>query len=463
MASTYSQSLRIQLIGTGDQSGVWGTSTNTNLGTLIEQAITGVQTITLSGSTYTLTSFNGIVDEARNSVLSFTGSLSANCTVIAPAYNKIYIVKNGTSGGQTVTMSVGAGSTVVVPNGQTYIVYTDGSNFYSASNYTSSNVAITGGTIDGTVIGGTTPSNASFYDLTVYNSASLGVSPAAQSVSFTNASPTVVTMSVGGAVRPTSNAQVTFTATSLPTGITAGTIYYVVPLSSNTFNLSTSSGGAANVNTTSTGSVVSMVTNSSVTFNTSTAIIPNNLTFSGTGAITLPTGSTAQQPGSSNSGMLRFNSTTNSFEGYANGTWSSLGATNTTNLGLWQNKQAISVTQTISSGYSATSAGPITLSPPIAAQVVTISIATPGVLTLPPAGTPLPAGTSLILTTTGTLPTGLTPGVTYYVLNPSGLTFQLSTSPTGSPITTSGTQSGTHTATPTVFVTVPSGSRWVIL
>jgi hypothetical protein len=463
MASTYSTSLKIQLIGTGDQSGVWGTSTNTNLGTLIEQAITGVQTITLSGSTYTLTSLNGIVDEARNAVLSFAGSLSTNCTVIAPAANKTYIVKNGTSGNQTITMSVGAGSTVVVPNGQTYIVYTDGSNFYSASNYTSSNVSITGGTIDGTVIGGTTPSNGSFYDLTVYNSASLGVSPAAQSVSFTNASPTVVTMTVVGAVRPTTNAQVTFTATSLPSGITAGTIYYVVPLSSNTFNLSTSSGGAANVNTTSTGSVVSMVTNSSVIFNTSTAIVPNNLIFTGTGAVGVPSGTAAQQPGSSVNGMIRYNTDTLNFEGYSNGVWNTLGSSNTTTLGLWQNKQLISVTQAISSGYSATSAGPITLSPPIAAQVVTISIATPGVFTLPPAGTPLPSGTSLVLTTTGTLPTGLTPGVTYYVLNPSGLTFQLSTSPTGSAIATSGTQSGTHTATPTVFVTVPSGSRWVIL
>ena len=160
MASTYSTSLRIQLIGTGDQAGVWGTSTNTNLGTLIEQAITGVQSITLTGSTYTLSSYNGIVDEARNSVLSFTGSLSANCTVIAPAANKVYIVKNAT--GSTVTMSVGSGSTVVVPNGQTYIVYTDGTAFYSASNYNQSNIAISGGTIDGTVIGGTTPSNGSF-------------------------------------------------------------------------------------------------------------------------------------------------------------------------------------------------------------------------------------------------------------------------------------------------------------
>jgi hypothetical protein len=133
MASTYSNSLRIQLIGTGDQSGVWGTTTNTNLGTLIEQAITGVQSIVLSGSTYTLSSLNGISDEARNAVLLFTGSLSSNCTVIAPAANKVYIVQNSTTGGQNITMSLGSGSTIVVPNGQIYIVYTDGTNFYSAS------------------------------------------------------------------------------------------------------------------------------------------------------------------------------------------------------------------------------------------------------------------------------------------------------------------------------------------
>jgi len=381
MASTYSQSLRIQLIGTGDQSGVWGTSTNTNLGTLIEQAITGVQTITLSGSTYTLTSFNGIVDEARNAALSFVGSLSANCTVIAPAANKVYIVRNNTTGGQTVTMSVGAGSTVVVPNGQTFIVYTDGSNFFSASNYTSSNVAITGGTIDNTVIGGTTPSNATFYDLSVLNTASLGVSSAARSVNFTSASPTVVTVASG--TRPAANAQVTFTATTLPNGISAGTIYYVVPLSSNTFNLSTTLGGAANVNTSSTGSVVSMVTNSNVTFNTSTANVPNNLLFTGTGAIGVPTGTTAQQPGSSVNGMIRYNTSTLSFEGYTNGAWTPIGASNITNLGLWQNRQLISVTQSITSGYSAMSSGPITLSPPIAPQTVTISIATPGIFTVP--------------------------------------------------------------------------------
>jgi len=462
MASTYSTSLRIQLIGTGDQSGVWGTSTNNNLGTLIEQAITNVGSITLSGSTYTLTSYNGITDESRNAVLVFSGSLGSACTVIAPAVPKTYIVRNNTSGGQNVIMSVGSGSTVTVANGQTFIVYSDGSNFYSASNYNSGSVAITGGTIDNTIIGATTPVNGYFYDLTVYDNATFGVSNAAQTVSISTASPCIVTMAVGST--PANNSQVTFTSTgTLPTGISAGVTYYVVKINSTTFNLSNTSYGSANVNTSSgyTGTI-SMVVNSSVTFSTPTVNIPNNLTFTGTGAITLPTGSTAQQPGTPVNGMIRYNSTAQYFEGYTNGAWNQIGATSsTTTNGLWQNNQTISSTQTIASGYSASSAGPITLAPPVAAQTVTITIASPGVLTVPT--TALATNSTLILSTTGALPTGLTAGVTYYVVNVSGLTFQLALTAGGTPITTSGTQSGVHTATPTVFVTVPSGSRWVIL
>ena len=167
MASTYSTSLRIQLIGTGDQSGIWGTTTNTNLGTLIEQAITGYRTISVAGlTTYTLSSLNGTSDEARNAVLNFTGALSANCTVTAPAVNKIYIVSNNTSGGYGIIMTTGAGTTVTVPNAQTYIVYSNGTNFYFASNFNAGNVQITGGTIDGTAIGNTVPSTGNFTTVT---------------------------------------------------------------------------------------------------------------------------------------------------------------------------------------------------------------------------------------------------------------------------------------------------------
>ena len=165
MASTYSTSLRLQLIGAGEQSGVWGSTTNSNLGTLVEQAITGVQTIALSGTTYSLTSLNGILDQARNAVLVFTGSIPSICTVTAPTVQKIYVLFNNTTGGFGITMTIGSGSTITVPNGATYFVYTDGTGFYNASSYIASGVNITGGTINNTTIGATTASSGVFTTL----------------------------------------------------------------------------------------------------------------------------------------------------------------------------------------------------------------------------------------------------------------------------------------------------------
>ena len=165
MASTYSTSLRLQLIGTGEQSGVWGSTTNSNLGTLVEQAITGVQSITLSGTTYSLSSLNGISDQARNAVLVFTGSIPSICTITTPAVNKVYIIFNNTTGGFGITMTTGSGTTITVPNGATYIAYSDGTSFYNASSYVASGVAITGGSINNTTIGATTASTGAFTSL----------------------------------------------------------------------------------------------------------------------------------------------------------------------------------------------------------------------------------------------------------------------------------------------------------
>ena len=186
MASTYSTSLRIQLIGTGDQSGVWGTTTNNNLGTIIEQAITGYATISVAGlTTYTLTSYNGISDQARNAVLEFTGALSANCTVIVPAVPKNYFVKNSTTGGFGVIISTGTGSTVTIPAGQVYNIYSDGTNYYLSTNYNSASVAITGGTINGTTIGATTPSTGAFTTLSTTGALTYGGVVLANSVTGT--------------------------------------------------------------------------------------------------------------------------------------------------------------------------------------------------------------------------------------------------------------------------------------
>lgn len=148
MASTYSPTLRIELIGNGDQSGTWGDTTNLNLGTLIETAITGVQPITMLDANYTLTANNGLPDEARNAVLVVAGTNTAVRSVIAPAVEKTYIVRNNTTGGFGVTIRTSGGAGVTVPNGTTQLVYCDGTDFFLCSGVS----AGTGINISGTTI-----------------------------------------------------------------------------------------------------------------------------------------------------------------------------------------------------------------------------------------------------------------------------------------------------------------------
>jgi microcystin-dependent protein len=144
MASTFSPSLRIELIGDGDQSGIWGQTTNTNLGTLIEQAIAGVVTITMVDANYTMTNFNGVSDEARNQVLVLTGTNTAQRNLIAPLVEKTYTVKNTTTGGFAVQIIGSSGTGVIIPNGITTSVYSDGINFYAIANGTTSNFTVNG-------------------------------------------------------------------------------------------------------------------------------------------------------------------------------------------------------------------------------------------------------------------------------------------------------------------------------
>ena len=144
MASTFSPSLRIELIGDGDQSGIWGQTTNNNLGALIEQAIAGVVTITMVDTNYTMTNFNGVSDEARNQVLVLTGTNTAQRNLIAPLVEKTYTVKNTTTGGFAVQIIGSSGTGVVIPNGVTTTVYCDGLNFYPSINGIVGNLVVTG-------------------------------------------------------------------------------------------------------------------------------------------------------------------------------------------------------------------------------------------------------------------------------------------------------------------------------
>jgi hypothetical protein len=131
MASTYSPSLRLELIGQGEQSGTWGITTNNNFGSLVEQAITGVQTISMSNATYTLTSYDGAVDQARNAVLVLTGTNLAPQDLIAPSVEKVYLISNNT--GNTVNIKTSGGNAASIRDGSYAQVYCDGIDFYNAT------------------------------------------------------------------------------------------------------------------------------------------------------------------------------------------------------------------------------------------------------------------------------------------------------------------------------------------
>ena len=144
MASSYTTSLKIQQIANGEQSGYWGTTTDTNW-TLIEQAVAGVQTITMANANYTLSNLNGVLDEARNMVLVVQGTNSGIYQVIAPLNQpKMYVVYNNTTGGYAITIGASSGSVITVPNGVTAQVYTDGTNFYSAQTGSAGNFNVNG-------------------------------------------------------------------------------------------------------------------------------------------------------------------------------------------------------------------------------------------------------------------------------------------------------------------------------
>jgi hypothetical protein len=126
MASTFSP-LKFELIGTGEQDGTWGDTTNTNIGTAIEQAITGSGDITFASSDVTLTLSNTNSSQvARNLRLVCVGVSGGARQLIVPAIEKQYIVQNDLA--DTVTIRTSAGTGVIVPAGKTTVVFNNGTD-----------------------------------------------------------------------------------------------------------------------------------------------------------------------------------------------------------------------------------------------------------------------------------------------------------------------------------------------
>jgi hypothetical protein len=206
MASTYS-SLKFELMGTGDQSGTWGTTTNVNLGTAIEQAITGSGDVTFASAdvTLTLSNTNGS-QTARNLRLNLTGTSSGTHNLTVPNIEKFYIISNTLANNIVVKNTTGA--TYTVPTGTTAQVFSTGVGIEPGLSFfegaiLSNAAVILGGSINATPVGATTASTGAFTNLS-----------ASGTVTFTTALP--VTQGGTGAT--------TFSSGALLKGNTTGAI-----------------------------------------------------------------------------------------------------------------------------------------------------------------------------------------------------------------------------------------------
>jgi len=262
MASTYS-ALKIELIGTGEQAGTWGATTDTNLDVALGEAITGSADVAFSTAadvTVTLTDTN-TAQTARNLRLNITESgagvgyagnliLGSGCQI-----EKLYLVNNTTTATKTIKNTTGTG--IAVPAGKTMFVFNNGTNVVEAVN-------------------------------------------------------SVITMAVTGAATVGSTLSVTGAATFAADSL-----------------------------------------------------------FTSTGAVLLPAGTTAQQPAGVN-GKIRYNSTTNTFEGYAAGAWGSIGGGATGGGGdqvFVENGVTVTTNYTLSTNKNAESVGPISINSGVAVTI----------------------------------------------------------------------------------------------
>jgi hypothetical protein len=159
MSSTYSTSLRAELIGSGDQAGAWGTTTNSNFSSIFDVAIAGYQTVSVTSASQALTYLNGptstaALNQSVYAMLRFTTTTGAAFNVYAPPVPKQYIVWNNSGYSMTIYNSTvignttAAGTGITVANGDKIMVWSDGTNFYElqASNLTGTLAIANGGT-----------------------------------------------------------------------------------------------------------------------------------------------------------------------------------------------------------------------------------------------------------------------------------------------------------------------------
>lgn len=161
MSSTFSP-LKIELIATGEQSGTWGDTTNTNLGTALEEAIVGTAVVTFASADVTLTLSNvNTTQAARNMRLELSGTSGGARNLYVPAIEKPYIIANGLA--DTVTVINATGTGVAVPAGKTTWVYNNGTDVVNVVSYLT---ALSLGTALPIASGGTGSTSTTYCSLT---------------------------------------------------------------------------------------------------------------------------------------------------------------------------------------------------------------------------------------------------------------------------------------------------------
>ena len=151
MTSTYVNDLRLNELGTGDGSGTWGTTTNTNLELIGEALSYGTEAITTNADTHTSTVADGSTDPARSMYIKYTGALDSDCTItIGPnTISRVHFIENattdsGSSGPYNIIISQGSGSNVTIPTGKVSVVYLDGAGSGAAVVDALTNLSVAG-------------------------------------------------------------------------------------------------------------------------------------------------------------------------------------------------------------------------------------------------------------------------------------------------------------------------------
>ena len=131
MASTYTDRLRLEKQGDGENPNSWGLILNQNVIDLVDDAIAGYEIVSVSGTPITLTESNGTADQSRNASLEFAGTLTANVTITIPEEEKTYFVRENTSGSFSVILKTASGSGITLNQQSNIFAACNGTEIYT--------------------------------------------------------------------------------------------------------------------------------------------------------------------------------------------------------------------------------------------------------------------------------------------------------------------------------------------